>query len=252
MTSSLPSGKIWIGNTSDAAAEASLTGDATLSNTGSLTINKIQSQSIDATPATGGFLKWNALTSKWAASAFPSCLSNQTPYFNSASDKILCQPIDVSDSFFENGGNGFGASATLGTLDFYSLSFMTGGITAVTIDTTGYTGFGNTAPRAMVDVNGTFLMKTATNNTGSTINFANGNLQYTNSSCGNFTLLNMKDGGSYTLAVKGTTSATCTFSASSFTMHMPADHTATTSGFHTLYTFLVIGSDVYATWMPGM
>ena len=68
----------------------------------------------------------------------------------------------------------------------------------------------------------------------------------------------MKDGGSYTFAVKGATSATCSFTAFSdagvtgLTVHMPSDHAATTAAKHTLYSFLVMGTDVYITWLPDL
>ncbi|MFN6387503.1 MAG: beta strand repeat-containing protein, partial [Bacteroidota bacterium] len=83
---------------------------------------------------------------------------------------------------------------------------------------------------------------------GTTINFANSNLAYTSANPGNtFTLQNMKDGGTYTLAVQGTTSGTAAFSATGFTAAntISLGNYATTAGKHTLYTFVVMGSVVY-------
>jgi hypothetical protein len=67
----------------------------------------------------------------------------------------------------------------------------------------------------------------------------------------------MKDGASYTFAVQGTTSATCSFTAysdsgtTSLTVKLPPDHGQTTSGKATVYTFLVLGTTVYVSWVPG-
>lgn len=97
----------------------------------------------------------------------------------------------------------------------------------------------------------------ATANATSIIDFATGNAQYTTSSCGNFTLDNLKDGGFYTFVVQGTTAATCNFSAYSdagstpLTVHLPSNYGATTSGSHTAFTFNVVGTHVYVTWSAG-
>lgn len=139
-----------------------------------------------------------------------------------------------------------------------AMILKTASVERLRITNTGNIGIGTTAPRAALEVSGTMLMKPAVSITASPINFLNGNLQYTTSDCGLFALHNMKDGGSYTFAVKGTSAATCSFTAfsdagsTSLTVHLPADHGATTSGKHTLYTFLVMGSDVYVSWMPDM
>ena len=94
-------------------------------------------------------------------------------------------------------------------------------------------------------------------NATSIINFDTGNLQYTVADCGAYTLYNLKDGGSYTFTVKGTNTTTCSFTAfsdagsTSLSVHMPPGHGATTASTHTMYGFLVIGTDVYVSWTPG-
>ena len=125
------------------------------------------------------------------------------------------------------------------------------------IDASGNVGIGTTSPTSTLVVSGAARNAAAVLNATSTVDFSTGNLQYTSSSCGAFTLNNLKDGGSYTFTVKGTTAATCSFSAFSdsgstaLTVHMPPGHTATTAGSHTMYAFLVVGSDVYVSWTPG-
>ncbi len=152
-----------------------------------------------------------------------------------------------------------------GSLDIVSentLSLFSDNTERIRIATsTGFVGIGTTSPRGLLDVNGTIVMKPSTSNAGATIDFGTGNLQHTALDCQAFILHNMKDGGSYTLAVKGTTVATCSFTAFSdaggsqyagVNVHMPVDHAATITGRHTIYTFLVMGGDVYITWMPGL
>jgi|GEM_PF-3619665 len=53
--------------------------------------------------------------------------------------------------FYQNGGNSFGAAATLGTNDANKLSFKTNNSTAMTIDTSGRVGIGNTSPISTLD-----------------------------------------------------------------------------------------------------
>jgi hypothetical protein len=79
---------------------------------------------------------------------------------------------------------------------------------------------------------------------GTTIDFSLSNLAYTTASPGAFTLTNMKDGGTYTLAVQGTTSGTSTFTASGLTPVNVGSY-PTISGKQTVYTFVVMGSRFY-------
>jgi hypothetical protein len=143
-----------------------------------------------------------------------------------------------------------------------AFNFETSGVNRMYIGgADGRVGIGTTSPRDVLDVNGTVVFKPSTSNGTTTVNFGTGNLQHTALNCQAFALHNMKDGGSYTLAVKGTTSGTCSFTAFSdagstqyagANVHLPIDHAATIGGTHTIYTFLVMGGDVYITWMPGL
>ena len=80
---------------------------------------------------------------------------------------------------------------------------------------------------------------------GTTIDFSQSNLAYTGATPGNtFTLQNIKDGGTYTLAVQGSGTGTSQFQATNFNFTSLGNYAAT-SGKHTIYTFVVMGSTVY-------
>lgn len=144
-------------------------------------------------------------------------------------------------------GNSIGAELMVGTNDSQALSLRTNSTTRMTIDSAG-----------IVSVSGAVIMRNIASS-GSTIDFSTGNLQSTSSSCGTFSLYNMKDGGSYSFAVKGgSASVACSFAMFSgagtgpLTVHMPLDHDVPIASKHVLYTFLVMGGDVYVSWMPGL
>jgi hypothetical protein len=85
-----------------------------------------------------------------------------------------------------------------------------------------------------------------------TIDFTKSNLAYTSNSPRSFILSGIKDGGSYSLAVQGTTSGTSTFSSSDPTFtFMSVNNGPTTSGKQTLYTFIVMGTTVYFFMVAG-
>ncbi len=190
--------------------------------------------------------------------------------------------ISSTDAFaIDKGGTlSFGGNASNGA-SMYSFGIMggfkennTGGNTAgylafgtpadgalptekMRITSAGLIGIGISAPRTALDVSGAITGKPAVSISAATVDFANNNLAYTSQNCGAFALWNMKDGGSYTFAVQGTTSGTCSFTAFSdggsapLTVKLPPDHSATTASKHTIYTFLVLGTTVYTSWIPG-
>ena len=115
----------------------------------------------------------------------------------------------------------------------------------------GNIGIGTITPVSQLDVDGAVTNVTAFNaGSVTTIDFTKSNMAYTTASATAFTLTGMKDGGTYTLAVQGTTSGTSSFSATAFTFKSP-NNSVTTSGKQTLYTFLVMGTTVYYYMATG-
>jgi hypothetical protein len=77
----------------------------------------------------------------------------------------------------------------------------------------GNVGIGTSNPTSRLEVDGAATNTTAFNAAaGTTIDFSRSNLAYTTASAGAFTLTNIKDGGTYTLAVQATTSRQAVFS----------------------------------------
>lgn len=117
--------------------------------------------------------------------------------------------------------------------------------------TTGNVGVGTMSPTSKLEVNGAATNTTALNTVaGTTIDFSKSNLAYTTASAGVFTLTNIKDGGTFTLAVQGVNSGISTFTCSGFTFRY-VNNGITSVNKHTLYTFLVMGTTVYVYMATG-
>lgn len=115
----------------------------------------------------------------------------------------------------------------------------------------GYVGIGTSVPNVKLDVAGTIVSRVNNVGASTSIDWSLSNTAYTSASCGAFTFTNMQDGGTYTLFVKGTTVATCSFTHVGLTVKLPTGHGATTSGKMTVYSFTRAGTHVFATWIPG-
>jgi hypothetical protein len=116
----------------------------------------------------------------------------------------------------------------------------------------GNVGIGTTAPTSRLEVNGAATNTTSFNaGAGTTIDFSRSNLAYTTASPGAFTLSNLKDGGTYTLAVQGKAVGTASFTASGFTFKSP-NNGPTTNLRETIYTFIVMGTSVYVYMTAGI
>ncbi|GHU86763.1 hypothetical protein FACS1894153_4290 [Bacteroidia bacterium] len=118
-----------------------------------------------------------------------------------------------------------------------------------TAQITGKVSIGSvpTSTSSKFEVNGASTNTASYSTTGMDIDFTQSNLAYTTASAGAFTIIGLKDGGTYTLAVKGTVSGTSSFTQSGITFHT-VNNTKTTVDKHTIYTFVVMGSDAYV-WM---
>ena len=117
---------------------------------------------------------------------------------------------------------------------------------------TGKVGIGTTAPAATLDVTGQIHTNVYNAGTSMSIDWNNGNNQYnapTGNACGGITLSNLLDGGTYTLAVQGVTSGTCSFSQGSLVFVYNPANTAVASD--AVYTFLRMGNKVYVSWVTG-
>lgn len=154
----------------------------------------------------------------------------------------------TNDAWINNSGN---ARIELSTLSNGATARPAG--TEVVVTDAGLVGVRTSSPNSALTINGSANNLTAYDAVAATtIDFSQSNLAYTAAEHANtFTLQNLKNGGTYTLAIKGTVSGTAAFMAPGFTVHLPVDHGASTAGKHSIYTMLVLGTDVYMSWIAG-
>jgi hypothetical protein len=168
---------------------------------------------------------------------FRIATSNSTadPYLEISPSKVSVYPTTASTSKTTGALTVAGGLGVNGDIYANKLSLNTG-----------------TAGGASLEVNGASTNTTAFNaSSGTSIDFTKSNLAYTTASAGNFTLTGMKDGGTYTLAVQGATSGTAAFSQTGLTFKS-VNNAATTASKHTLYTFIVMGTNVYYSMVTGL
>ena len=108
-----------------------------------------------------------------------------------------------------------------------------------------------------MEVSGQVLSKVHNAGSSTSIDWNNGNVQYTSANCQAMTFSNMFEGGAYTLIVTGTTAGTCAFSQSSpdsvpnGSFKFVPDLGPTAGGKTTVFTMLRAGNLVYVSWIAG-
>jgi hypothetical protein len=153
MSTTLSNGKILVGNGSNVATAVTMSGDATLSNAGALTLATvpITKGGTGLTSFTGDKL---VTTSGAGAIQTSSCALNEVISFT-VGGAITCKAVSAIFSGFVNGGNTLGAAATMGTNDAYDLNFETNNVTRMTILSGGNVGIGTAAPGSKLTVSDT-------------------------------------------------------------------------------------------------
>ena len=141
--SSLNSTQVWVGSSTNTATARTLSGDATLSNTGALTL------------ANSGV----------TASTYRSVTVDAKGRVTGGTNPTTASGYGLTDTFTQ-GGNSFGAAATLGTNDGQALNFETNNDTRMTILSGGNVGVGTTNPLQKLHVAGT---------SGNTLRIVDGN-----------------------------------------------------------------------------
>lgn len=170
MSAALAAGKIWVGNSSGGAEAFSLSGDVSaVSNTGSVTVNKTttaQNNTLLSLDGSGvGTMKGLALNntgtvtlSAQTASAtygltLPAAAptGTQTLQADASGNLSWVSASSLSNSFV-NGGNTFGAAATIGLNDNFNLGFKTNNTVKMTLTNDGKLGIGTTGPGAALHI----------------------------------------------------------------------------------------------------
>jgi hypothetical protein len=123
-----------------------------------------------------------------------------------------------------------------------------GNQTLVRILNNGNFGIGTINPSTKLEVSGAATNSIALNaGNGSTIDFEMSNLAYTSSTVSTISLLNIKNGGAYSLVFNNNSATgTVTFSSTGFTF-VYMGTAARVAGKKHIYSFIVVGTEVYVT-----
>lgn len=185
--------------------------------------------------------------------------------------KLIAPAVSAGDNWWMGFGHGANSSTDANDRARIGVDIAAGGpgrlffttgaagaqIRAMYIDESQRVGIGTSSPISRLEVNGAATNTTAFNaGSATSIDFSRSNLAYTTANPGAFTLTGMKDGGTYTLAVQGTTGGTASFSgtnpsSTAFTFKSP-NNGLTAAGKETIYTFMVMGTSVYFYMTTGI
>ncbi|MGZ3724278.1 MAG: beta strand repeat-containing protein, partial [Pseudobdellovibrio sp.] len=243
LSNSLASGNIYVGNGSGIGTSVSMTGDATLSNAGVITLAST------GTAGTYGMVTTDAKGRVTSGTVITATANGGTGVASPTGGSIMigngASPMSTlaggtignmvyatgastwssgskdSIGIFANGGNTFAATATIGTKDSNVLNFMTAGNTRASISTTGAfsissdttlgvaSGTAGAAPTttSKLTVNGQAYSNVQYDTTNTTLswNANNGNvMRWTpTTTATTANITNMQPGGAYMLIVKG-------------------------------------------------
>lgn len=187
----------------------------------------------------------NAISNPFPGSIAYLANTNKIMYYNG----LEWLEIEGSAGWNLDGNSGTNSNINfLGTTDYNPLNLRTNNTNRVRLEVNGNLSVFND-----LVVDGAAYSNTAFDAGSSTnINFQLSNLAYTNANAQNtFVLQNLKDGGTYTLSVRGTSSGTASFTAAGFNFKSVTNG-KTIANTHTLYTFLVIGNIVYVNMCSGL
>jgi hypothetical protein len=132
----------------------------------------------------------------------------------------------------------------------------TSNISVGTVTATSMTATGNISANTLTADNFTRSVASApasayTSTTATTISFSGSNLAYSGQSSPTFTLSNLRDGGTYTLAWQNTTTGLlASFSSTGFNFISLGNYNVVSSK-HAVYTFMVMGTIVYFSMVSG-
>ena len=163
----LNSGQLYLGNGTNAATGVTLSGDATLANTGVMTLvnsgvtaatygsaNAVPALTIDAKGRVTSATSYGYQDATGAGKGIVQIGTNLTV----SSGVLSMMSSDISSALgytpanstnsFNNGGNAFLADSSLGATSNFGLNFKTNNLNRMTIDNAGNVGIGTAAPNA--------------------------------------------------------------------------------------------------------